>query len=161
MRGPITIVNLYALDSARRWPIADAIQVITQLANETKGTFLLNAGPDASAYHREAMAAWHTAVAQNPALTADQLRDCLTLNPSMAKDVALYQAANYYLGVDSFTANLALNSNLQSVILFAKTSDILRYRPYCEPIAAPVEGQIGSINPTDILAGFGRLHSRA
>lgn len=160
MRGPITIVNLYALDPARRWPIADAIQVITRLATETKGTFLLNAGPDASAYHHEAMTAWHTAVAQNPALNADQLRDSLTLNPSMAKDVALYQAANYYMGVDSFTANLALNSNLQSLILFAKSSDILRYRPYCEPIAAPIEGQIGSISPADILAGFERLRSR-
>ena len=161
MQGPITIVNLYALDPARRWPIADAIHVISRLATETGGTFLLNAGPDASAYHQDAMAAWHNVIAQNPALHAGQLRDCLTLNPSMAKDVALYQAADYYLGVDSFTANLALNSNLQSVILFAKPSDILQYRPFCEPIAAPIEGQIGSINPADILHGFAQLRSRA
>lgn len=154
---PLIIVNLFAMDAARRWPIANAIEVIADLAANTKASFLLNAGPDAAAYHRDMMAAWHEIVAKNPALEPDQLRDCLTLSPSMEKDVALYHLADYYIGVDSFTANLALNCNLPALILFAKTGDILRYRSRVAAIAAPIEGQIGSIDTGAIIAAFTTL----
>lgn len=153
----LIIVNLFAMDEARRWPIANAIEVITHLAETTGASFLLNAGPDAAEYHRNVMMAWNKAVANNPALMSDQLRDCLTLSPSMEKDVALYHLADYYIGVDSFTANLAMNCNLPALILFAKTGDILRYRSTVSAIAAPTEGQIGSIDTTEIINDFIKL----
>ena len=70
----------------------------------------------------------------------------------MAKDVALYHRADLYVGVDSFTANLALNCNLPALILFARESDILRYRSISEPVSAPDDGDISSIATDKIIA---------
>ncbi len=157
MPRPITIVNMFALDAARRWPVDNAIDVIATLAARHGGTFLLNAGPDARDWHDAALAAWQVRIKADRNLKAHQLQDCLKLNPSMEKDVALYQAADFYVGVDSFTANLALNSNLPAVILFARPADVLAYRSRTVALPAPTDGQIGSITVAMIEQAFERL----
>jgi len=154
---PIHIINMFALDPARRWPIDSAIALIATLARSTGGSFLLNAGPDASDYHDAAMQKWRDIVRKTNGVRQSQLADCLKLQPSMEKDVALYHQADIYIGVDSFTANLALNCNLPAVILFAHERDVLRYRDAVWPIVAPESGIIGTIAHDNIMTGVGRI----
>jgi len=155
--GPLIILNLFAVDEARRWPIDDALKLIAAVADGSNASFLLNAGPDAADYHSLIMQKWRLLADTNPDLKVEQLKDSLAQSPSMEKDVALYHLAAYYVGVDSFTANLAMNCNLPAVILFAKTGDILRYRSRVEAIAAPIEGKIGSIETEAITSALMRL----
>ena len=68
----------------------------------------------------------------------------------MERDVALYHLADAYLGVDSFTANLALNCNLPAVILFAAQRDRLTYRSTTVPLAPETRGELGSIGTAAI-----------
>jgi ADP-heptose:LPS heptosyltransferase len=154
---PIHIINMFALDPARRWPIDSAIALIATLARSTGGSFLLNAGPDASDYHDAAMQKWRDIARKTNGVRQSQLADCLKLQPSMEKDVALYHQADIYIGVDSFTANLALNCNLPAVILFAHERDVLRYRDRVWPIVAPESGIIGTIAHDNIMTGVGRI----
>ncbi|MGB2284237.1 MAG: hypothetical protein ACPH66_05495, partial [Candidatus Puniceispirillaceae bacterium] len=52
------------------------------------------------------------------------------------------------LGVDSFTANLALNCDVKSVILFNKQADVLNYRSEVRPIY-PGPGEVISDLPVN------------
>jgi len=156
MPEPVTIVNLFALDQQRRWPIDAAIDVIATLAT-AGGSFILNAGPDAAEYHRAVMTAWQNRCRTHRSLSQAQLIDSLGPDASMERDIALYHLADRYLGVDSFTANLAMNCNLPAVILFAWARDRLAYRSQVEAVV-PVTGGDLSTTPVDaIIAAFHRL----
>ena len=120
------------------------------LAETTGGSFVLNAGPDAAEYHREAMAAWHERCRKNQKVKTGQLIDSLGPDASMERDVALYHLADAYLGVDSFTANLAMNCNLPAVILFAAQRDRLTYRSRVMPLAPTTRGDLTSIGTAAI-----------
>ena len=157
LSGPIVMLNLFAADPMRRWPINAALHSVLHLVEATGGTFILNAGPDARAYHEECMTSWQTMTASKNSRIQKSLINGLDHNPSMAKDVALYHRADLYVGVDSFTANLALNCNLPALILFARESDILRYRSISEPVSAPDDGDISSITTDKIIAAFYKL----
>lgn len=141
---PITIVNLFALDPARRWSINHANITLKRLLKQIGGSLVLNAGPDAGSYHDAMLAIW-----DGPDhLLVDSLRH----TPSMERDVALYHAADGYVGVDSFTANLALNCNLPATVLFAKAGDTLRYKPSVFPLYPEAEKDLNSIDPNKIVA---------
>lgn len=157
LSGPIIMLNLFAVDPMRRWPISAALEAILHLAEITGGTFILNAGPDALSYHKECMTQWQAITASKSNRIKASLIDSLAHNPSMAKDVALYHRADFYIGVDSFTANLALNCNLPALILFARESDILRYRSTSQPVAAVDDGDISSIPTEKIILAFDKL----
>jgi ADP-heptose:LPS heptosyltransferase len=157
LSGPIIMLNLFAADPMRRWPINAALHSVLHLVEATGGTFILNAGPDARAYHEECMTSWQTMTASKNSRIQKSLINGLDHNPSMSKDVALYHRADLYVGVDSFTANLALNCNLPALILFARESDILRYRSISEPVSAPDDGDISSIATDKIIAAFDKL----
>ena len=118
---PITIVNLFAADPERRWSLDHACATFKHLAQQLGGSLILNAGPDAASYHDAMLEQW-----DGP---PDQLIDSLRHAPSLERDIALYHAADGYVGVDSFTANLAFNCNLPATVLFAKAGDKLRYKP--------------------------------
>ena len=140
---PITIVNLFAADPARRWSLGHACATLKKLAHRIGGSLILNAGPDAAAYHDAMLETW-----DGP---AGHLIDSLQQTPSMAHDIALYHAADGYLGVDSFTANLAFNCNLPATVLFAKAGDSLRYKPAIFPVFPEAGKGLGSIAPDDII----------
>jgi ADP-heptose:LPS heptosyltransferase len=70
----------------------------------------------------------------------------------MARDTALYHAADGYIGVDSFTANLAFNCNLPATVLFAKAGDTLRYKPAVFPLYPDTGKALDSIAPDKILS---------
>lgn len=159
---PISVINLFALDENRRWPLFAAIETISQLAQQG-GSFILNAGPDAATTHRTVTAAWKDACARNSKIKPWQLIDSLGTDASMERDIALYHLADRYIGVDSFTANLAMNCNLPAVILFAKASDSLAYRSVVEAVIPGVNGDLGTITAKDILRSVNALpdgHSR-
>ena len=157
LSGPIVMLNLFAADPMRRWPINAALHSVLHLVEATGGTFILNAGPDARTYHEECMTSWQTMTTSKNSRIQKSLINGLDHNPSMSKDVALYHRADLYVGVDSFTANLALNCNLPALILFARKSDILRYRSISQPVAAPQDGDISSVPTEKIIAAFDKL----
>ena len=157
--GPVSVVNLFALDEKRRWPVEAAIETIRQLATGG-GTFILNAGPDAAETHRQALACWRSACKANKRIRPDQLIDSLGAGAGMERDVALYHLADRYIGVDSFTANLAINCNLPAVILFASVGDSLSYRSVTKPVTPKRPGDLGTISSGDVLAAVGSLGPR-
>jgi ADP-heptose:LPS heptosyltransferase len=141
---PVTIVNLFAADPARRWSLDHANATLNRLASQIGGSLVLNAGPDAGSYHDAMLARW-----DGP---DHVLFDSLRHNPSMARDIALYHAADGYIGVDSFTANLAFNCNLPATVLFAKAGDTLRYKPVVFPLYPDTGKALDSIAPDKILS---------
>ena len=140
---PITVVNLFAADPARRWSLEHACATLKNLAHQVGGSLILSAGPDAAGYHDAMLEQW-----DGP---ADQLIDSLRHAPSLARDIALYHAADGYVGVDSFTANLAFNCNLQATVLFAKAGDSLRYKPAVFPLFPDGGKGLDSISPDEII----------
>jgi len=134
---PWIIGNLFAQDEARRWPVAHALACFTELADRLGGTIFLNAGPDAAEWHSGLVRQW---TGKNRIIhTHDDYWD-------IGQDIALYHMADLYLGVDSFTANLALNCDLQSVTLFGKQADVLTYRSHSRPVF-PAAGKLISDLP--------------
>ena len=154
--GPISVVNLFAVDKKRRWPVEAAIETIRQLAIDG-GSFKLNAGPDAAEAHRQALACWHSACKADKRIRPDQLIDSLGVGASMERDVALFNLADRYIGVDSFTAKLAMNCNLPAVILFASVGDSLSYRSVTKPVVPEKPGDLGTISCGEVLAAVGDL----
>ena len=140
---PITIINLFAADPARRWPLDHASATFKNLGRQLGGSLILNAGPDAASYHDAMLEKW-----DGP---TNQLIDSLRHAPSLARDIALYHAADGYVGVDSFTANLAFNCNLPATVLFAKESDSLRYKPVIFPLFPVACKGLDSISPDEIV----------
>ena len=140
---PITIVNLFAADPARRWPLDHASATLKNMAHQIGGTLMLNAGPDAASYHDAMLEQWDG--------SAGRLIDSLRHSPSLARDIALYHAADGYVGVDSFTANLAFNCNLRATVLFAKAGDSLLYKPAVFPLFPDAGKGLGSIAPDEII----------
>ena len=140
---PIIIVNLFAADPARRWPLDHASASLKNLGRQLGGSLILNAGPDAASYHDAMLEKW--------AGPADQLIDSLRHAPSLARDIALYHAADGYVGVDSFTANLAFNCNLPATVLFAKAGDSLRYKSAVFPLFPDACKGLDSISSTKII----------
>ena len=140
---PITIVNLFAADPARRWSLDHASATLKNLAGQLGGSLLLNAGPDAASYYDAMLEKW-----DGP---ANQLINSLRHAPSLARDIALYHAADGYVGVDSFTANLAFNCNLPATVLFAKAGDRLRYKPNIFPLFPDAGEGLDSISPDEII----------
>jgi ADP-heptose:LPS heptosyltransferase len=160
LAGPVTIVNLFALDEKRRWPIDTAIEVIAALAADG-GTFILNAGPDAANHHRAMMAAWRDRCRGDRSISTGQLVDSLGPDASMERDIALYHLADRYLGVDSFTANLAMNCNLPAVILFAWPRDRLTYRSRVEAVVPASGGDLATISKDQVITALSRLKDHA
>ncbi|MEC7236809.1 MAG: hypothetical protein VXW17_02195, partial [Pseudomonadota bacterium] len=156
---PVTVVNIFAADDKRRWPVAAAIETIGKLA-ESGGSFILNAGPDAADTHRQALSVWQKTCRANARIKPSQLIDSLGPDASMERDVALYHLADRYIGVDSFTANMAINCNLPAVILFAKAGDRLAYRAIVEAVIPATEGDLGTAKDADVLSAAGRLAAR-
>ena len=140
---PVTIINLFAVDPARRWSIDHANITLKKLVSQIGGSLVLNAGHDAGSYHDAMLAVW-----DGP---DHVLIDSLRHTPSMARDIALYHAADNYVGVDSFTANLALNCNLPATVLFAKAADTLRYKPAVFPLYPEGDKDLNSIDPNQIV----------
>ena len=158
-QGPVFIVNMFALDEKRRWPVDAAVTTIATIATRHGGTFILNAGPDAVDYHKTAMSAWRSLCKRQPMLRVDQLVDSLDDSASMERDVALYHLADGYIGVDSFTANLAMNCSLPAVIMFASERDRLTYRSTVSPVVASEAGNLGSISVDKVLTAFEKLQT--
>ena len=156
LSGPVTIVNLFALDDKRRWPIDAAVETLARLASKG-GSDILNAGPDAADYHQATISAWRDRCQKDRSISAAQVIDSLGPDASMERDIALYHLADQYLGVDSFTANLAMNCNLPAVILFAWAHDRLAYRSKVEAVTPTCGGDLATTSVDEVIAALSRL----
>lgn len=146
---PWVVINLFAQDVNRRWDIEHAGQTLSQSFRRIGGTYFMNAGPDASAWHRQLLQRW-TGPKDALILTQDDYADVI-------QDIALYHLADAYLGVDSFTANLAFNCDLPALVLFAKDEDKLSYRPFTKGLAPVEENDLSSLSPELICDEIGQL----
>ncbi len=138
---PYTITNLFAQDAARRWPLAQACRFLADYQKRRGGTLLVSAGADALDYHRQLLNIWPEGMPA-PVILVDK-------GVSLAREIALYHRADAYIGVDSFTANLAINCDLPALVLFAKKSDSLCYRPWVTALSPADRLPVGSISQTD------------
>ena len=159
LRRPLIVVNLFAADAARRWPIDHAVTVLRHVMNHFGASIMINSGPDAREYHAQAYAML-TASRQ-----VSNIVDTDTLWRGIESDIALYHLADAYLGVDSFSANLAMNCNVKSAVLFYSDGDVLDYRGHNAPLAPPslVNGKeqpcLTDITSDQIITALGRLLS--
>ena len=72
-------------------------------------------------------------------------------------ETALYSLADLYIGVDSFAANLAINTDLPALVICAKPSDSLTYRPYIQIITPAADLPISSIDAHQFFTALNRL----
>ena len=146
---PWTIVNLFVGNPHRRWSPDHAGQIVKACQDRFGGTVFLNSGPDAVYWHDQFISLW-----TGP---PERLVHLLPDDVPITQMIALYHLADLYLGVDSFTSNLALNCDLPAVILFNKSSDCLTYRPCAYPVA-PAAGQpLDSLTVDDVQTVFSRV----
>jgi hypothetical protein len=54
--------------------------------------------------------------------------DVRSVTTELKNELGLFHFADLFLGINSFTANLAMNCDLPSIILFHKRSYMLNYR---------------------------------
>lgn len=146
---PWTVVNLFVGDPQRRWPAVHAQKIIKGFHERFGGTIFLNTGPDAVFWHDQLISLW-----TGP---SDSLVNMLPDEAPIPFMIGLYHQADLYLGVDSFTSNLALNCDLPAVTLYNKASDALTYRSRSYPLA-PLPGQsLDSLTEADFNTVFSQF----
>ena len=146
---PFIVANLFSADPARRWPTDHAASCLAKLVEEHKGTLFLSSGDDAREWNDQFLDAW-------PAGTRAPI-DLLRERKDLKFELELYHQANCYIGVNSFTANLAMNCDLPSVILYNKKADFLNYRGNSVGLFPKTGAEIASIEPaaiSDAVAGL-------
>ena len=154
---PLVVVNLFAADTARRWPLEHAATALKQVLTHYNGSIVLNTGPDAREYHAQAYAM----IAKDE--MSERVVDTAALWRGIEQDIALYHLADAYLGVNSFSANLAMNCNLKSAVLFPTDGDILNYRSDNAPLVpATLTSKterpcLTDITSDQIISALGRL----
>ena len=118
---------------------------------------MLNTGPDAREYHAQAYAM----IAKDE--MSERVVDTAALWRGIEQDIALYHLADAYLGVNSFSANLAMNCNLKSAVLFPTDGDVLNYRSDNAPLVpATLTSKterpcLTDITSDQIISSLGRL----
>ena len=147
---PWTVVNLFVGDKQRRWRPEHAQERIKSFYERFGGTVFLNTGPDALGWHDQFISLW-----TGP---ADAVVNLLPDEAPIALMVALYHQADLYLGVDSFTANLALNCNLPAIIMFNKLSDHLTYRSHSYPLSPAPDKTLDSLTEEDFNRAFNHFY---
>ena len=148
---PYFVVNLYSADPARRWPTEHAASCLARLVAEHKGTLFLSSGNDAREWNDQFLEAWP--VGTRPPI------DLLREGKDLRFELELYHQADCYIGVNSFTANLAMNCDLPSVVLYNKEVDFLNYRGNSVGLFPKTGAEIASIGATDISDAVTRILS--
>lgn len=143
---PWTVVNLFVGNPERRWSPGHASHIVKACYDRFGGTVFLNTGPDAVSWHDRFISLWTGPRKRLVHLMPD--------DAPITSMIALYHLADLYLGVDSFTSNLALNCDLPAVILFNKSSDCLRYRGCSYPVAPAAGKTLDSLTEDDFQTVF-------
>ena len=146
---PYVVANLFSADPARRWPIEHAASCLAKLVAKHGGTLFLSSGNDAREWNDQFLDAWP--VGTNPPIDLHQEQKDIKF------ELELYHKADCYVGVNSFTANLAMNCDLPSVVLYNKQADFLNYRGNSVGLFPRTGAEIASIDATgisDAVAGL-------
>ena len=136
-KRPFFLINLFSREGVRQWPVRHFFDFLKIIHKKYSGTFFISTGSDAINYHQELFA---LAKSENIKMIKP---DELTL--SLDEEISLYHLADSYIGIDTFSANLAFNCDLPSFVMFAKQSDVLTYRPKILPVY-PLNNTIGGLD---------------
>jgi len=117
---PHIITTLYSQDKNRCWPILRAVDCLSNVLKQHGGTIFVSSGDDARKMNAEFFNHWP----KNLSTPVDVRR----VTSELKNELGLFHFADLFLGINSFTANLAMNCDLPSIILFHKRSYMLNYR---------------------------------
>ena len=117
---PHIITTLYSQDESRCWPVLHAIDCLTNIVKQHGGTIFVSSGDDAREINAEFLNYWP----KNLPMPVDVRR----VTNELKNELGLFHFADLFVGINSFTANLAMNCDLPSVVLFHKKSYRLNYR---------------------------------
>ena len=146
---PFIVANLFSADIARRWPTKHAADCLANLVSNHGGTIFLSSGPDAGDWNESFFRHWPGHLARPV--------DLLHEGKDIRFELELYHTADAYIGVNSFTANLAMNCDLPSVVLYNKKTDFLNYRKNSLGVFPTRGTEMGSIKQADVAEAFARL----
>ena len=140
---PHILINLFSADTARRWPVDHAASLLSQMVKRHGGTLFLSAGNDAISWNEGFLRCW-------PANLGRPV-DVGELVNSLKEEMSLYQCADCYVGVNTFTSNLAVNCDLPSLVVYNKRADFLNYRGNSMGVFAEKENRIETISSQTFL----------
>ena len=139
---PHIITTIYSQDKSRCWPVLRASDCLSNVVKQHGGTIFLSSGDDAREMNAEFINHWPESL---PAPV-----DVRRVTSEIKNELGLFHFADLFLGINSFTANLAMNCDLPSIILFHKRSYMLNYRKNSSGLY-PVSGtEIADICDEDI-----------
>jgi len=130
---PFFLINLFSKEEIRQWPVKHFFEFLKIINQKHPGTFFISSGIDAMLYHQELL---NLAYSEKIKIIEPE-----KLQLTLDDEISLYHVANCYIGIDTFSANLAFNCDLPSLVMFAKKSDVLKYRSKILPIY-PSEGKV-------------------
>jgi len=117
---PHIVTTLYSQDKNRCWPILPAVDCLSNVLKQHGGTIFVSSGEDAREMNAEFFNHWP----KNLSKPVDVRR----VTRELKNELGLFHFADVFLGINSFTSNLAMNCDLPSIILFHKRSYMLNYR---------------------------------
>ena len=117
---PHIVTTLYSQDKSRCWPILRAVDCLSNVLEQHGGTIFVSSGDDAREMNAEFFNHWP----KNLPLPVDVRR----VTNELKNELGLFHFADMFLGINSFTSNLAMNCDLPSIVLFHKRSYMLNYR---------------------------------
>ena len=117
---PHIVTTLYSQDKNRCWPVLRAVDCLSNVFMQHGGTIFVSSGDDAREMNAEFFNHWP----KNLPTPVDVRR----VTSELKNELGLFHFADLFLGINSFTSNLAMNCDLPSVILFHKRSYMLNYR---------------------------------
>ena len=117
---PHIITTLYSQDKGRRWPVLRAADCLSNVVKQHGGTIFISSGDDAREMNAEFINHWPESL---PAPV-----DVRHVTSEIKNELGLFHFADLFVGINSFTSNLAMNCDLPSIILFHKKSYMLNYR---------------------------------
>ena len=139
---PHIITTIYSQDKSRCWPVLRAADCLSNVVKQHGGTIFVSSGDDA----REMNAKFFDHWPKNLPIPVD----VRSVTSELKNEMGLFHFADLFLGINSFTSNLAINCDLPSIILFHKRSYMLNYRKNSDGLY-PVSGtEIKNIYNEDI-----------
>ena len=146
---PHIISTFFSQDLKRCWPVDHAVETLTSISKEVGGTIFISSGNDAKSWNKNFLDKWPRHL-KKPV-------DLRHIFSDLESEIALYHSADLFLGINSFTSNLAMNCDLPSIVLYHKRSWYLNYRDNSIGVFPEDDKNIGNIKTTDIRRNVKKL----
>ncbi len=117
---PHIITTLYSQDKSRCWRASHAAKCLSEIVEQNGGTIFVSSGDDAGEINADFFEHWPKSLPMPV--------DVRRVTSELKNELGLFHFADLFVGINSFTANLAMNCDLPSVVLFHRSSYGLNYR---------------------------------